>query len=574
MRLSWRSTRRWLRATLVVSALALGVLLWFTSGDVPRADEWDTPGAYLLAHANGSATFGQLFQQHNESRVVFAQLLAGFIADHWGWNQHVFHALNWLLLVATALLFVGVVARTWPAEERGSHSAVMVLCLAVGLIFIPTQWRNLLASGQIVTIAIPCLLLAGLSVNLATHLPAWQRYACAGACALVACFSYINGLMLWFLLWPAPLVLLRHGRARFRASELPATLVYFAVALATIAAYLASYHRPPGHPSLATGLGIPLRSLLFAASLLCGPILPERVDHWFLEGRPLPLLLCGGLAGICCLLAAVYLIRSWRRFASREFLLRAFPFLVLVAYSAAAALPIGFARSPLGRLGNLSRYSTIAIPAWLGLAGLVAALERSGRPADERRILRPLALVLALAFAASAWIGGIECLLDKADSRQAKLSLAFRRICPEDPLLGNVFPRRGDLLAKADGLERIGALPPLPSYAWIDQAVPAWRGDLTYRLRGGEVRGLRSIQGMLLPAARLEADDVLLLWNRETERPTTAFLAPVGASYPGRDAGSFEIRFAAAGQAGVDLAKHELRLARPRTQEVWRLSPQ
>jgi hypothetical protein len=573
MRLSPQSSRRWLLATLVPCALALGILLYFTSGDVPRADEWDTPGAYLLAHANGSAAFSDLFQQHNESRVVFAQLLAGFIADHWGWNQHIFHALNWLLLVLCALLFVGMVGRTWPDDERASLSAGAILCLAVGLIFIPTQWRNLLASGQIVAFAVPCCLLAGLLVNLATERPAWLRYGWAGTCALVASFSYVNGLMLWLLLWPAPLVWLGHGRARLRAAELTATIVYGVVAVATIGAYFFGYHRPPGHPSLAAGLLAPHRALLFAVSLLCGPILPERVDHWFLEGRPLPLLLCGVLAGLCCLLGFICLGKRWRSFANRGFLLQAFPFLVLVAYSVASALSIGLARSALGRLGNLSRYSTIAIPGWLGLAGLLVLLDRNGRPADERGILRPFALVLAFAAAVAAGIGGRECLLDRAAARQAKLSLAVRMICPEDPLLTNVFPRRGDLLEKADGLQRAGILPPLPSYAWVVQAAPALRADLTYRLHGGEVRGLRFIQGTVSPASLLEADDVLLLWDVDKDRPTTAFFAPADTSYPGRAAGSFEIRFAAAGQIRLDLAKHELRLARPRTHAVWRLAP-
>jgi hypothetical protein len=561
-------------ATLALAALALAVLMGFSSGDVPRADEWDTPGGYLLAHAQGASTFAHLFHQHNESRVIFAQLLAGFVAEHWGWNQHVFHALNWLLLVLTAYLFVRLVARTWPAGQRAPWAVALILCVAVAVVFTPVQWRNLLSSGQIITISIPCLLLIGLSVNLATHLSPWLRHASALGCALLASFSYVNGLMLWFLLWPLPFVLLEPGRARVRAGEIAATVLYFLAAFGTIAAFFADYHSIPGHPSLRSGLLAPHRALLFAATLLCGPIFPERVDIWFLEGRPLPFLLSGGLAVLTGMLALALLARSRRELWQRAWVARAFPFLVLIAYSAASATAIGLARAGLGRFGNVSRYSTIAIPAFLGLAGVVGSLDLGRRPEHARRVLRPLALVFALATAVAAWIGGIECLLDRAAARQARLSLAVRRLCPDDPLLINVFPRTQQLVESADRLEELGLLPPLPAYVWAIAADPPSRGELTYRLSSGEALGLRSLQGRLAPASGLEADDVLLLWDREAGRPTTAFLAPAGMNYPGKDAGAFELRFDAAGRAGLDLAKHELRLARPRTREVWRLSPE
>ena len=427
----------WILATLVFSAVALGVLMWFTSGDVPRADEWDTPGAFLLARAHGTATFANLFRQHNESRVIFAQLLAAFISDHWGWNQHIFHALNWAITVLTAFLFARLVANTFPNNQRLSRPAVLVLCSAAALAFTPVQWRNLLSSGQIVTITIPLLLIAGITVNLKQDLPAWLRYLCAGALSLVASYSFVNGLMLWFLLWPAPLVMLKSGTLRLRRIEILSTITYGVVAFAVIASYFVGYHRPPSHPALSSGLVAPHRTLFFASTWLAGPLFPEPLQPW--EHGPLvSFYVCGVLAALTGLLFALYLRRNWRTLLSLEALRQAFPFGVLLAYSLASASSIAIARVGLGMFGNLSRYSTVAMPAYLGLAGIVAIASACKRPPASKALLAVLSGTFAIAVVAGAYVGYWECLLDKQASRQAKLSLSFQSICPDDPLFFNV----------------------------------------------------------------------------------------------------------------------------------------
>ena len=97
------SSLRWMWATLFASAIVLGLLMFLTSGDIPREDEWDTPGDYLVARTNGTANFASLFRQHNESRIVISQLLAALITAHWGWNQHVLHAINWAITLGLSL---------------------------------------------------------------------------------------------------------------------------------------------------------------------------------------------------------------------------------------------------------------------------------------------------------------------------------------------------------------------------------------------------------------------------------------------------------------------------------------
>jgi len=566
-----RSSCFWLSATVLLCGLGLGILMGFTSGAVPRADEWNTPGDFLLARTTGTATFAHLFRQHNESRVIFAQLLAGFISDLWGWNQHIFHALNWALLLSTALLFLRLLRRTGLFERAPSWPVVLVLCVATALIFTPVQWRNLLYSGQIITLCIPFLLVAGLSVHLAQHLPVWLRYGCAGVFARLASFSYVNGLMLWFLLWPAPAVMLSNRTLRLRRAEIVASAVFFACAFLVIGAFFHDYHKPPGHPALTFGLLAPHRVLVFASTLLAGPIFPERTDLWFLEGKRGLFFLCGGLAGLAGLLAGAYLLRERRTMWTRDFLARVFPFAILMAYSGLSAVAIASARAGFGLSGNVSRYSTIAVPAFLGLAGLVATIEL-GRPARAApRTLRAFAVVLAVAMTVAAGVGIFDCISDKQAARQAELSLAFRGVCPGDPMLTHVHPMPEHILATVAGLEKAGLLPSLPSYEWVVTSVPSSRPEMSYELHAGEVAGKRFIRGRITPSSGIDEDDILLLWDREQDRPASAFLAPAGMNYPGMGEGAFEVRLAMAAMPDIDLGKLELRLARPKSHEVWRL---
>ena len=339
------------------AALGLGILLIFTSGDVPRADEWNTPGDFLVAKANGTATFASLFCQHNESRVIFAKLLTEALSRLWGWNQHVLHALNWMLLAVTAFLFVRIAARSWPREQRLGWPAVLVLCSAVCLTFTPVQWRNILSSGQIITLCIPCLLIAGIYLNLKEHLPIWVRYSCAAIFSLIASFSFINGLMLWFLLWPAPASMLKRASPKLSRSEAVATVLYFCAAVTVIVAFFSGYQKPPEHPSLIAGLMAPHRALFFTLTLLSGPVFAEQTVHWALEGNFVPLFFCGGLFGIVGLLLVIYLVKNRLAFVSWDLAVRLFPFVVLLAYSVLSASLIGIARGRLGMFGNLSRYS-------------------------------------------------------------------------------------------------------------------------------------------------------------------------------------------------------------------------
>ena len=161
--------KKWIHSALYLGLFILAIVLFFTSGNTPRADEWDTPGDYLVAKVNGAATFSNLFRQHNESRVIFAQIFADIITKFIGWNQHFFHFLNYCLLGMTAFIFTKLILNT--LENEASFSVLFVISGSILVLLSPVQWRNILYSGQIITITIPFLLTLGLYINLSDKFP-------------------------------------------------------------------------------------------------------------------------------------------------------------------------------------------------------------------------------------------------------------------------------------------------------------------------------------------------------------------------------------------------------------------
>ena len=570
---------------LLVFAAALGVLLWHASGEVPRADEWATPGGYLVAHAEGTASFAHLFRQHNESRVIFSQLLAGLIADHWGWNQHIFHGFNWLLAVLTAWLFVRLVSSSLGSDRRLGWPAVLVLCSAMALVFSPVQWRNFLSSGQIITIVIPCLLLAGITINQKTSAPALLRYALAAAFSLLASFSFVNGLLLWFLLWPAPFVMVQSGTVKVRRSELWASLLYFAVAFAVVAAFFKGYGSPPGHPPISYGLRMPHRTVFFALTWLAGPLSPEPMYYWQgFSANWVPFALCGGLAGVAGLLLVAWLLGNWRHWRpavtsspehAHKLLVRIFPFLPALAYSVASAGTIALARVGFGAVfGNTSRYSTVAVPAYLAMAGMLAVVTTRLDGLRAKRLLALFAATFALAVLASGVVGCMQSALDRSAARQAAVSLDFRDIAPNDPLLTNLYQTSDLRLAsrKADDMERLGLLRRRSSLAWVKDQPVVSRKDLTYGIRlVDESWAYWLVTGTVSPTAGLEEDDLLILRDKTSAQPMAVIMAPAGRNYPGKPNGVFEVRYmkALAGPLAVDSA--DVLLVRPRSHESWKL---
>jgi hypothetical protein len=562
-------------ASVAVGAFFLMVLIAMTSGSVPRFDEWDTPGELLLASAQGNMSFNDdIFRQHGESRVIFAQLLTWVVVQLMGWNQHVMHMLNGLVIALSGVFFVRILRRTHTDTQGQPALLVAFSILVTALVFAPVQWRNYLYSGQIITLSIPCLLLVGLWVNGDAKRSVFGRYATAALCSVVATFSFANGMILWFLLWPAIPVLLANQKVRMPRDQWLPSLLYGAVGIASMVWFFVGYSKPGTHPSMMSSVSSPHRTLVFFATWLLGPLFPEEVLFWSVSGHKAVLRTMALTFLVAGLALLVWLFKNRRAFVNRAVLASAYPYLMLLAYSLASGFATAVGRVGFGSMfGNTSRYTTVAIPAHLGLLGLVTVANmKSVRPLREPWAFGVFSTCYGMAMLFSFPIGVVGAVQDKQRSDQAQLTLAARHVVPDDPLfVGMLYPDRAVATHRADVLETSGDLPALPSLKWIENA------KITRLDHGSAVvtfdndGAVRSVRGRV-EGVDLEQDDFLVVLDEGGVHPVSVLWPPGEGRYLGSKPGTFSLTYISGEPFDPTLPRsYPVGLARSRTKTLYRL---
>ena len=200
-----------------------------------------------------------LWQQHNEHRIVFPDIV--FALDVW-----LFHARKILPLACSLLCYAGsllVLARLISRESSVSRAARTAIIVLTAILM---GWK-----GCTLVLADPFLLqwtlvefASLLSLFLLTRVPAhsgvWPLIA-AIAAACVATYSSANGLLLWFVLCGAALLL------GLRKRQLAALII---AAIFADGLYFAGYRFSSATNSLALFLQ-PWNSARFVASYLSMP---------------------------------------------------------------------------------------------------------------------------------------------------------------------------------------------------------------------------------------------------------------------------------------------------------------
>jgi hypothetical protein len=373
---------------LGVAAIAIPIFLslWFVTThaiDVPYWDEWEAV-VTLQRWLHGELTFGELFQQHNEHRILVPQILMLLIDRATAMDIRARMAVSWMLLAATVGLLFADYRRVHP--EGGT--ILLRFAPVVWLVLSLRQWENLLWGWQITLCSCVFFLVAGLCALIRARSLSFLLLAVAvGACASL---SFSNGL----LIWPLGLLLLLGERRRLPARA----LVVWAIAGAGVfAAYFVNYAKPAGHPTLMYMAFHPGPALQYLVASLGSP----------LAVRLRPALWAGGFVVALSAAVAVLVLRGrlfWRSPLP--------PMLLLFALASSALITLG--RAGMGPEQALSsRYSTFA---GLGLVGLYLLLLEA-----PSRLARPLTAVL-LALVAAAQPG-----IDKSAFQEARALAAARQ---------------------------------------------------------------------------------------------------------------------------------------------------
>ena len=341
-------------------AVTTAIAVFWAYSPIPFGDQWNAvlPSEY----------WAQLFDQHNEHRILFPRLF--FLVDLLVFNgTNVFNlsAIFAIQLVHTALL-------AWVARRGGLADGALFWCstaIVFGLMFWAYQIENFSWGFQVQFVGVFAAATAAFA-RLALGRHGWTGVMTAILFGAVAAYSMANGFLAPFLL----AVLGWWLRLPWRQI---AVLAIAAIVL--LALYLRGYHSPVGHsdPLIAIRnfhivieyalcyLGGPFSQLILSSARQPGTIIVEP---------NVALAMAIGAAGVAAFLALLAAELRLRRPAQGVFL-------AIMAMGIATALITGMGRISFSlEQAFAQRYGTPAMVFWC--ATLLSWLSRHGAPVHRR----------------------------------------------------------------------------------------------------------------------------------------------------------------------------------------------
>ena len=349
-----KSKRRALFLLAIIPALFLIALIKRYAVNVPLGDEWQMIPLFAKWHAQ-ELTFYDLYQQHNEHRIFFPKLiyLAFVQLTHWNLRAEMFFSVA--LVAGTSAAIYVLIRRTLLDSPR---RVALLWALANLLLFLPSQSENWLWGFQL-QVFIPNLCLVAALVAMTSTWNAYARIAVAAFFAVVASFSFGNGLLLWPLLGVGLLL---------RREKKTLILIWLAIFALVFTCYFIGYSRHAAPHPLS---GNWTEYVYYFSAFLGGALLRQR------DGALL-------VSPIIIGMAASFLYGAFAvRFPKHrgDDLAKAIPWLILGAYPLGSAVIAAAARidSGVGQAVD-SRYISISSPLYLSLVMMSVIAAKESNP--------------------------------------------------------------------------------------------------------------------------------------------------------------------------------------------------
>lgn len=319
--------------TLTVAPAVVGWLIVAFASDSPYWDQIMIGDFLVRNHGRIFPDLGDLFAQHNESRKFFPRIVFFYLARLSGWN------VKWEM-ASSLVVACAVVAVTWFLLRRQLDrvTAIGATAAAAMLILSPVQWWNWMFGIQLVVFIPPLMLgVALLSLRRGAVVP-------AAAAAVIATFSFANGILLWIALIPS-LVFGASHRKR-------AALIWSAAGATTGLLYFWTYQKPRGHPPLILPFEAPLQFTGYSLAFLGHPL------AW---NRSLIVSMAVGAVLVLAFIACVTLAARARNSAALPWIAFGLYAALSAAAAAAGRLRLGLAQSLEPRYATFSVYFAVAV---------------------------------------------------------------------------------------------------------------------------------------------------------------------------------------------------------------------
>jgi len=429
-----RGNSRNLTVCLLISAIPLAILIYMLvvySVDIPFWDEWELTH-FLDASFKGVLTFGNLWAQHNEHRILFPKIILLVIARLTGWNIYYEEGFNVLVGMGIFSVLAAQIIKTSKTIKRpGLVWAIPIVSL---IVFSLAQDFNYIYGWQ-VSLLLGTLTSIACIVQLSNPVFKWWRFISAILICLVGTYSFAGAIVCWPI--GAGLLLMSRERDKRRLS----LAIWLAVGIVAIAAYMHGYQRPIGSPPLLSGIAHPLAFLNYFFTYLGAIAGYTEVS--------------AAITGLLCLAAIPLLIRHIvkQRFAVMGDML---PYIGIALYSLMNGMITAMGRVGFGNAQALSaRYITISFPLWVCVVVLLMIV--ASRQVDEvtkkrqepqranKSVVIPLCVLLVTFLIASNSGRGVEYFIESHwflnVGRNHILNIfSDPDINPDDSILERLYP--------------------------------------------------------------------------------------------------------------------------------------
>lgn len=418
----------------VVSTLLLGGFLFFLISrswvPTPHWDQWDYEGETLIRYFGHDLSWRYLFSQHNESRLFVPRVVAIVLAPLTGWDIRYDVGLT---LFCTLWSAIGLDILVLRSSLLRPHQKVFCLVCANAAVFSCTQWEVLLFGAYY--FVVPGMALIWSLVVMQGRWSYAAKVFTSVALSVVATLSYINGLFLCVLLFPALVIEgQRAGLSMVRRRSLQAT--YLVLSALTVLPYLRTYKQHAGHPSMEVTLVEPARMFQYYLSWIGAPLTD-------ISSRDVVAQFAGGALLILFFSAGGYLIWVHRKNIAAA---QAYCWIVIGSYVAITGLSVTVGRSAMG-VGQAfaSRYQTFSLllPAVLAPLAFLAINRRFPDAIQRYRWTAAFCFVTggaAALFSLGYDSGSLDLQKYSFARSEAALGIEFVDAIPDNPLLVIAYP--------------------------------------------------------------------------------------------------------------------------------------
>lgn len=211
--------------------------------DIPRHDQWNTPGEALLKFFEGSIQFDDIFRQHNESIKLIPTSISILLAKLNGYYDT---QKELLLSFSIKLIIIGLIfVHAEHSCLRSYNFPIVLTVFATAMLFSPNAiWANLWS----ITFErlLPDVSLLVNIIFLSYFKLTWRLLVFLILISLIAQYSYAGGIAIWPLTFI--FILLRH---QMGDSAVQAKAIAFIIAgIGSSLIYFSSYSENPLHTPL------------------------------------------------------------------------------------------------------------------------------------------------------------------------------------------------------------------------------------------------------------------------------------------------------------------------------------